>query len=85
MPIHTLNQSRQDAAHHGMMQAGDRKWRFKMNNFTWSSCLPEGLDKFAPGNLIAMEGPSRGGLEMRSNTNVRHAPASAQIALVSTC
>ena len=42
-----------------------------MNPFTFAACLPEGLDKFAAGNLIALETHGRGGPEMRNNHNVR--------------
>ena len=41
-----------------------------MNGFTWGDTLPGHMDKFASGNLIAMEQAGRGGFEMRHNKGV---------------
>ena len=50
---------------------GGGRFRLKMNGFTWGDTLPSDMDKFAPGNLIAMEQGGRGGFEMRHNHGVK--------------
>lgn len=49
-----------------------------MSDATWEAVLPADLDPLQPGNLIAVELDSSGGLEMRHNCGIRLAGCSVR-------